>query len=117
MREARPRLAAQPGSAVRRSAAATAFALVPASPALEPGLQTAWPTEGTLVVDYDWVSPRHALRPAAALAFLRQAAATRSAPPEVEPAPARLVPLAPLPAEAQAQRATLWARLQSHLAR
>jgi hypothetical protein len=106
---ARPHLAARPGSAVRQSAAA-AFALVPRSAVAELGLQAAWPAEGTLVVDYDWVIPRHALRPGTALAFLRQAAAS-GASPAVEPPPGRWVPLTPLSAEAQVQRAELWARL------
>jgi hypothetical protein len=112
--EAPPRLAADPGSAVGHGAAAAGFALLPASTALAPGLQAAWPAEGTLVVDYDWVMPRHGLQPNSALAFLRQAASA-SPLPAVRPAPARHVPLTPLSADAQAQRAELWARLTARL--
>ncbi len=87
--------------------AALTWHLLSAGPALPRHL--AWPAAGAMVVEYDWVIPREAPHPAAAMAFLRRLV------PQTCPrlAPVRQVPLTPLSAEALARRAALWARLRS----
>lgn len=104
----RPRLSPDPAAAVRQGAAALALT-VAFGPALPGGLQAALPAEGALCSEYDWVIPRRATRVGAALAFLRGQMAAASHPAVWA---ARRVPLAPLPAEARAQHAGIWARLR-----
>ena len=103
----RPRLAADPAAAVRQgSGPALAWA---EGPLLAGGLSAALPLEGALFSEYDWVIPRRTARAGRALEFLRAQPSARAVPGAW--LRARAVPLAPLPPEARARVATLWARL------
>ena len=104
----RPRLAADPTGEVRRGAASLALAPVTGLPARAPGLTTVLPVEGALLIEYDWVIPSRTPNATAALAFLRQAAKPAGIGESVT---VRLAPLAPLPTEALARRAAIWARV------
>jgi spermidine/putrescine-binding protein len=113
----RPRLLADPEAEVRQARAALALALTPVGEKLfngggENGAQWSLPAEGALLVEYDWVIPRRAQNGEAALRFLRQAAQTALVLPGAAGATSRLVPLAPLPDEALAERAATWARIR-----
>ena len=115
LRDLRPRLAADPWAEVRQGAAEFAFAPLPISAELftrgeGPEVAATLPTEGALLIEYDWVIPRRALNAEAALRFLRQVASEASS--AFDSMAARLTPLTPLSDQTLAQRAALWARIR-----
>ncbi len=113
----RPRLAADPLGALKAGQTNLAYVPLPLNHLGEPQLPTGagWllPSQGSLLIEYDWVIPAGSLDPGAVRALVAELTPQVVAPPAH--APARLVPLAPLPEAARAHHAGLWASLTSAL--
>lgn len=107
LREARPRLAADPLRALAAGQGEVALALVDVS-RLPPAARL--PAEGRLILEFDWVIPRGPAgrHTSAVAAFLRRQPA---APPPAGPA----LTLGPLPPLAGARLAGWWPRLREYL--
>jgi spermidine/putrescine-binding protein len=133
----RPRLAPDPLAALHSGLASLALTLIrieaissapsrastspfrgSAQEATETGAMI--PPEGAAIVEYDWVIPLGARSAEAALAFIANAPSgigdiarpPCGAPDAFDASASKLTPLAPLPAAAVAQRASIWKRLK-----